>query len=126
MTYSKSQSRAKYNVSKNKPLLYHSLILTIISEKLNRLFQNPFSCLPVYHFIMLLETWIFIQCSIVFFYLWTVIGFVPNQLFCYHIGKAWYFLKSDILNKSFRKSSDQSSVVMKNLHFFYNDTQIHI
>ena len=71
----------------------------------------------------------FIQCSIVFFYLWTVIGFVSNQLLCYHIGNSSHFLKSHILNKSFRQSSDQSSVVTKNqevLKFLFHQKAIHV
>ena len=40
------------------------------------------------------------------FYLWKVIGFVSNQLLCYHIGKSWHFLIYHTLNKSFRQSSD--------------------
>ena len=47
------------------------------------------------------------------FYLGIVIGFVSNQLPGYHIGKSWRFLKSHILNKSFRQSSNQFLVVTK-------------
>ena len=64
-----------------------------------------------------------------FFYLWTVIGFVSNQLLCYHIGNSSHFLKSHILNKSFRQSSDQSSVVTKNqeiLKFLFHQKAIHV
>ena len=55
----------------------------------------------------------FIQCSIDF-HLWTVEKYKGLDLFdwfCNHIGKSWHFLKSHILNKSFRQNSDQSSVV---------------
>ena len=67
------------------------------------LFQNPFSWLLVYHFITLRETWMSIQCSIDF-HLWAVakynsdwVCFKHIILLCYHIGKSWHFLKSQIL-----------------------------
>ena len=59
------------------------------------LFQNPFSWLLVYHFITLLETWIFIQCSIDV-HIWTVVQqrlgfFKTHHLLCYYIS--FYFTK---------------------------------
>ena len=47
-------------------------------------FQNPFLWLFVYHFVTLLETWMFIQCS-TDFRLWTVAKYISDWVFFEHI-----------------------------------------